>query len=547
MKKSFVLWGLLFFVTLYGANNGPAGNSCQPAVINSFQSALDPEDGVYPETEPRVVPSQGDVELGTTPSHYAPLWADDKLVTDQCNILFRYKIALDYDVDGNIYAAVQSSFSTDADSLYIFKSTDRGYTWSQIFLTWAGTGGDLRDFEFRIEPYKSDPLMYLVWVDTVTAGCRFYFGAIEQNGTEHWYEFSDSIFTDVVEAAMDVSPEADPTIAISYIRNESPGETGWYTLLSSDSGITWASWGPHTASSGPRDVTTTAQDSTHFYSGVIYTQSSNRFRMYRHYDGGWGFQNVSTTIDTTRQSPILATQKHHTYPNNYVYGMYTIGTGVDERVFFSYSSDGGQNFNPEYWSLTGEVESEEPHIRIGWDQTNDRPVACCNVEGGAFDTLVAGMTETDFHSWYLRATPNDYSLTGDMPAQITYATVTGLQGRILIYREFASDNIWFDRWNMYNSVEEEPVTGTVNGFNLINQSDRVSIRFSLPADQNVKIAIYDLSGRIVNSLVNGSFSAGEHQIYWNLKDNSGEQVQGGNYFIRFDADNNTTTKTIQVF
>ena len=56
------------------------------------------------------------------------------------------------------------------------------------------------------------------------------------------------------------------------------------------------------------------------------------------------------------------------------------------------------------------------------------------------------------------------------------------------------------------------------------------IRYSLPQASNVKIAIYDLLGRKVETLVQGEQPAGYHQATWNA-----DEASSGLYFYRIQA------------
>ena len=48
----------------------------------------------------------------------------------------------------------------------------------------------------------------------------------------------------------------------------------------------------------------------------------------------------------------------------------------------------------------------------------------------------------------------------------------------------------------------------------------------------VSLAVYDITGSLVKTLVNGSLEAGSHSIIWDGKDNSGSEVSSGIYFYR---------------
>lgn len=57
------------------------------------------------------------------------------------------------------------------------------------------------------------------------------------------------------------------------------------------------------------------------------------------------------------------------------------------------------------------------------------------------------------------------------------------------------------------------------------------------AGQRVSIRVYDLSGRMVRSLVNDFQVAGHHRCEWDGRDESGQQSRSGMYFIRVRVEN----------
>ncbi|MGD9487685.1 MAG: FlgD immunoglobulin-like domain containing protein [Calditrichaceae bacterium] len=63
-----------------------------------------------------------------------------------------------------------------------------------------------------------------------------------------------------------------------------------------------------------------------------------------------------------------------------------------------------------------------------------------------------------------------------------------------------------------------------------------NIRFQLPDAQNVKLAVYDIRGSLVKTVVNNqAFPAGEHTVTWDATDNNGSRVASGMYIYRFEA------------
>ena len=47
-----------------------------------------------------------------------------------------------------------------------------------------------------------------------------------------------------------------------------------------------------------------------------------------------------------------------------------------------------------------------------------------------------------------------------------------------------------------------------------------------------KVAVYDLRGRLVRTLVDGAFPAGTQTATWDGRDESGRDVSSGMYFVR---------------
>ena len=61
-------------------------------------------------------------------------------------------------------------------------------------------------------------------------------------------------------------------------------------------------------------------------------------------------------------------------------------------------------------------------------------------------------------------------------------------------------------------------------------------------EQHVSLSIYDLSGRVVTTLVDRRMSVGGHAEEWDARDNSGNPVATGVYFYRLTAGSRTLTR-----
>ncbi|MCK4351773.1 T9SS type A sorting domain-containing protein [candidate division WOR-3 bacterium] len=71
-------------------------------------------------------------------------------------------------------------------------------------------------------------------------------------------------------------------------------------------------------------------------------------------------------------------------------------------------------------------------------------------------------------------------------------------------------------------------------------TSETQIKFALPKKSRVNLNIYDVSGRLVKTLVNGTMEAGSHSVNWDAK-----EFPSGIYFVKLRAgDNYTSTKKL---
>ena len=64
---------------------------------------------------------------------------------------------------------------------------------------------------------------------------------------------------------------------------------------------------------------------------------------------------------------------------------------------------------------------------------------------------------------------------------------------------------------------------------------RTAVKFSLASRGKVELAIYDVSGRLVRTLVNDVQDAGLHTVAWDGSDNKGHRVSSGIYWSQLKA------------
>ena len=71
-----------------------------------------------------------------------------------------------------------------------------------------------------------------------------------------------------------------------------------------------------------------------------------------------------------------------------------------------------------------------------------------------------------------------------------------------------------------------------------------SIHFTLPSAGNVELEVFDVTGRSVKTLVNGTLEAGAHTIQWNGVANGGTRLPSGVYMYRLQAGKNSAQRKL---
>lgn len=61
--------------------------------------------------------------------------------------------------------------------------------------------------------------------------------------------------------------------------------------------------------------------------------------------------------------------------------------------------------------------------------------------------------------------------------------------------------------------------------------------FNITEDSKITISIYTLTGRKIRSINNGFLTAGFHKVYWNGKDDVGDEIANNTYFYKIKAQN----------
>jgi hypothetical protein len=109
------------------------------------------------------------------------------------------------------------------------------------------------------------------------------------------------------------------------------------------------------------------------------------------------------------------------------------------------------------------------------------------------------------------------------------------------YVNYLGNNIYIDDINIsgnYTGINDD--LESAYSFSVFPNpaSDVANIKFDLPKNQNVKIDLYDVTGRLIKNIVDQNLTAGEHQLSVNNND------LNGIYLLRCYFDNQQYTNQI---
>ncbi|MRR09240.1 T9SS type A sorting domain-containing protein, partial [bacterium] len=71
-----------------------------------------------------------------------------------------------------------------------------------------------------------------------------------------------------------------------------------------------------------------------------------------------------------------------------------------------------------------------------------------------------------------------------------------------------------------------------------------AISFQIPRPGIVDLAVYNIAGQKVRTLICGPQPAGRHSVRWDGRDGSGRALAGGVYLARLNADGSSRTEKL---
>ena len=186
------------------------------------------------------------------------------------------------------------------------------------------------------------------------------------------------------------------------------------------------------------------------------------------------------------------------------------------------------------------IVSEDP--LVGMLRYDFRPFAS---EGDTlvWEVVVTGTSEGGVFNWNTAAVP----MQGEFWAAVSYPSV---EPSAFVAMETESSLEFLPAqqltikwvWNSEKVAEKKPTELLLNDNRPNPFNAATEISFSLPEDGFAELAIFDILGNQVNTLLSGEADAGSHILTWDGTDSRGNTVSTGVYFYRLTTQNESIAK-----
>ncbi len=137
---------------------------------------------------------------------------------------------------------------------------------------------------------------------------------------------------------------------------------------------------------------------------------------------------------------------------------------------------------------------------------------------------------------------NGGSTASDYGVQYQKSTVIDQQGVIQFYdrtNKISAINSTID--GLLSTTGLEKKGAAVSSFELKANypnpfNPKTEIPFSNDREQNIRLRIYDINGRLIRTLVAARFAPGNYSLSWYGKDDRGKAMGSGVYFVRLEGE-----------
>ncbi|AFH49764.1 Peptidase S8/S53 subtilisin kexin sedolisin [Ignavibacterium album JCM 16511] len=444
----------------------------------------------------------------------------------------RKMIKLIADTLGILYAAFITNW-TAADTLAIFKSTDKGFTWIPLRFFWSGPGLRYQGFDIAVaDTFNGRWKIGMVVSLTSTTGNGYngsiYYIDMNEDGTE----FSPILVESAAGTNGCISP-AIVTDAYDYL----PALTYWYLTyqrVDTTTGATKEVIAALSSNGGTSWVIDTVRAGFNDYQLDIDYSKTDTFFVYVLLTN-----NITPTDENLRLRYInLGNFGTAAFWNQYgvaqtanpeYYGMLAVNR-VTNQMAVVHTTKVGTDENIEYaYSLTGKVPFTM-NVALSNEPNNETRASIHSPENQSGVFRVAFVSKGSSDTVYYKVTPNiaSFSSSKTLVSRVNYSSSSvipsvcgfsnnpssGFNGGV-IYAGLGPSNLYFNSSNLITDIEDNFVS--IDNFvlyqnypNPFNPTTKIVWQSPVSGWQTLKV--YDMLGSEVATLVNEYRDAGRNEI-----------------------------------
>ncbi len=239
------------------------------------------------------------------------------------------------------------------------------------------------------------------------------------------------------------------------------------------------------------------------------------------------------------------------------------GNGRLINVVFAITTDNGDdvNFVTDRWAFTRRTSSVGGRVweDADGDGTLDgNEIGLSGVEVELYDEFLGTLAATE-----TTASDGSYSfdelIGGVFEVRVNPATLPGMHDATydpdglgtpdMFEAELDCNSVLADENFGYQPTASDAPAGqpSLRLGNAPNPfAEQTEIRFELAERDDVKIRIYDVTGRCLITLAEGERVPGPHSVTWNGNDAEGRRLPGGLYFYSLESSAGTTVRSLEV-
>lgn len=230
---------------------------------------------------------------------------------------------------------------------------------------------------------------------------------------------------------------------------------------------------------------------------------------------------------------------------------------IDDRyLVYSVGRDGGGRSN----TWVGEIDPYDPTVVV-WREASPNPTGGASRVGYAtLDDVLFIAGGFDSTATVYQATTLVYNLEHDAwlslaPKITAMSNLTCAVGPNGVYVPGGYNGSYLSTFEVYTmmphqtGVEGNPAQKPLSAKLALGVSpnpcrERATISFQVPATGQAELAVYNIAGQKVRTLLSGRLLAGEHGFVWDGRDGSGKKVSSGTYLVHLKSGDQQVNKRL---